>query len=134
MCVFMCRASAVNMCTCNRQLFRFLFFRVPFCEYVKNYQVPVSFLRILKVIVLASMVDYVWPEVWTKIGKAAQNREKQEWAKEKLKLDNARKLRGISSSIQMTKSFQKISKKQTQEKTGKTDGSTHALQARQTSV
>ena len=39
--------------------------------------------------------DHVWPEVWTKIGKAAQNREKQEWAKEKLKLDNARKLRGI---------------------------------------
>ena len=39
--------------------------------------------------------DYVWPEVWTKIGKAAQNREKQEWAKEKPKLDNARKMRGI---------------------------------------
>ena len=31
------------------------------------------------------------PEVWTKIGKAAQNREKQEWAKEKAKADNARK-------------------------------------------
>ena len=39
--------------------------------------------------------DYVWPEVWTKIGKAAQNREKPEWAKEKPKLDNARKMRGI---------------------------------------
>ena len=39
--------------------------------------------------------DHVWPEVWTKIGKAAQNREKQEWAKEKPKLDNARKLKGI---------------------------------------
>ena len=39
--------------------------------------------------------DYVWPEVWTKIGKAAQNGEEQEWAKEKEKLDNARKLRGI---------------------------------------
>ena len=38
----------------------------------------------------------LWPEVWTKIGKAAQNREKQEWAKEKPKLDNVRKLRGIS--------------------------------------
>ena len=34
--------------------------------------------------------DHVWPEVWTKIGEAAQNREKQQWAKEKLKLDNAR--------------------------------------------
>ena len=35
--------------------------------------------------------DHVCPEVWTKIGEAAQNREKQEWAKEKEKLDNARK-------------------------------------------
>ena len=31
----------------------------------------------------------------TKIGKAAQNREKQEWNNEKPKLDNARRLRGI---------------------------------------
>ena len=38
---------------------------------------------------------YGQKEVWTKIGKAAQNREKQEWAKEKPKLDNARRLRGI---------------------------------------
>ena len=28
---------------------------------------------------------HVWPKVWTKIGKAAQNREKQEWAEEKPK-------------------------------------------------
>ena len=35
------------------------------------------------------------PEVWTKIGKAAQNRENQEWAKEKPKFDNARRLTGI---------------------------------------
>ena len=39
--------------------------------------------------------DHVWSEVWTKIGKAAQNREKQEWKKEQPKLDNARRLRGI---------------------------------------
>ena len=39
--------------------------------------------------------DYVWPEVRTKFGKAAQNREQEEWAKEKTKLDSARKLRGI---------------------------------------
>ena len=38
--------------------------------------------------------DQVWPEVWTKIGKA-QNREEQDWAREKPKVDNARKLRGI---------------------------------------
>ena len=40
--------------------------------------------------------DHVWPEVWTNICKAAQNREKQEWAKEQPKLDNARRLRGIN--------------------------------------
>ena len=39
--------------------------------------------------------ENVWPEVWTKIGKAAQKRKKQEWAIEKLKLDDARRLRGI---------------------------------------
>ena len=39
--------------------------------------------------------DHVWPEIWTRIRKAAQNREKQEWATEKSKTDNGRKLRGI---------------------------------------
>ena len=37
----------------------------------------------------------MWLGVWTKIGKAAQKRDKQEWANEKPKLDNARRLRGI---------------------------------------
>ena len=36
--------------------------------------------------------DHVWPEVWTKIGKAAQNLEKQELGREKPKLDYARRL------------------------------------------
>ena len=35
------------------------------------------------------------PGLWTQIGKAAQNRAKQEWKKEKPKLDDARRLRGI---------------------------------------
>ena len=35
--------------------------------------------------------DSVFPKVWTKIVKVAQNRE-QEWAKEEQKLDNGRKL------------------------------------------
>ena len=43
----------------------------------------------------SSRPENVWPEVWTKIGKAAQKREKQEWAIEKPKLDNAWRLRGI---------------------------------------
>ena len=55
--------------------------------------------------------DHVWPEVCTKIGKAAQNRETQELAKEKPKLDNARRLReGFTLSILMTKNTEKFSK------------------------
>ena len=38
---------------------------------------------------------HVLPEVWTKIGKASQNRGKQAWQKEMPKLDNARRLGGI---------------------------------------
>ena len=73
----------------------------------------------------------VWPEVWTKIGKAAQNREKQAWAKEKPNLDNARTLRGIffiHPDDQESSEFINKRKK----KTGKTHGCSHALQARQT--
>ena len=60
-----------------------------------------------------------------KIGKAAQNREKQEWAKEKPKLDNARRLRVIyfiEPDDQDHKEIQKCEKK-----TGKTYGRRHAL-------
>ena len=39
--------------------------------------------------------ENLWPEVWSKMGKAAQKKEKQEWANEKPKLDDARKLGGI---------------------------------------
>ena len=42
-----------------------------------------------------SRTHHGWPEVWTKIGKAAQNRENQEWAKERSKFDNPRRLRRI---------------------------------------
>ena len=39
--------------------------------------------------------DHLWPEIWIDVSKAAQKKEKQEWAIVKSKLDNARKLRGI---------------------------------------
>ena len=38
----------------------------------------------------------MWPEIWIGISKAAEKKEKEEWAVERPKLDNARKLRGIS--------------------------------------
>ena len=42
-----------------------------------------------------SRPDHLWPELWTKLGRNAKLREKQRWAVEKPKLDNARRLRGI---------------------------------------
>ena len=39
--------------------------------------------------------DYSWPEVWKDMSEAAQRKEKQKWATEQPKLDNARRLHGI---------------------------------------
>ena len=39
----------------------------------------------------------LWPEIWSSMSTVAQRKEKQQWAIEKPKLDNARKLRGIYS-------------------------------------
>ena len=42
-----------------------------------------------------SRPDHSWPEMWSRLTKAAQRREEQQWAIGKSKLDKARKLRGI---------------------------------------
>ena len=42
-----------------------------------------------------SRPDYLCPEIWKDMSEAAQPKEKQKWANEKPKLDNARRLRGI---------------------------------------
>ena len=42
-----------------------------------------------------SRPDHLWPEIWKDMSDAAQRKEKQKWAIEKPKLDNARRLRGI---------------------------------------
>ena len=39
-----------------------------------------------------SRPDRLWPELWTKLGRNAQLKEKQKWSMEKPKLDNARKI------------------------------------------
>ena len=44
---------------------------------------------------LTSRPDYPRPDLWTKLGRNAQLKERQKWQHEKPKLDNARKLRGI---------------------------------------
>ena len=42
-----------------------------------------------------SRPDSVWPEIWKDMSDASKRKEKQKWAIEKPKLDNARRLRGI---------------------------------------
>ena len=44
-----------------------------------------------------SRPDHRWPDAWTRFGKAAQRREKQEWAFEEPKLEYARNSRRIYS-------------------------------------
>ena len=44
---------------------------------------------------LTSRPDYLWPELWTKLGRNAQLKDRQKWSHDKPKLENARKLRGI---------------------------------------
>ena len=44
---------------------------------------------------LTSRPDHLWSELWTKLGRNAQLKERQKWSHEKPKLDNARRLRGI---------------------------------------
>ena len=44
---------------------------------------------------VTSRPDYLWPEIWTDMSKNSKLKEKQNWAIEKPKLDNARRLRGI---------------------------------------
>ena len=44
---------------------------------------------------LTSRPEYLWTELWTKLGRNAQLKVRQKWSHEKPHLDNARKLRGI---------------------------------------
>ena len=44
---------------------------------------------------LTSRPDHLWPELWIKMWRNVQLKERQKWSHEKPKLDNARKLRGI---------------------------------------
>ena len=48
--------------------------------------------------------DNVWPDMWNHMSDASKRKEKQKWAIEKPKLENARKLRGISLILRMRSS------------------------------
>ena len=45
---------------------------------------------------LTSRPEYLWPELWEKMGKNAKLKDRQKWSHEKPQLDYARKIRGIS--------------------------------------
>ena len=59
---------------------------------------------------LTSRSDHLWAELWTKLGKNAQLKDKQKWLNEKLPLDNARKLRGITFIDKEDKEFKETIK------------------------
>ena len=44
---------------------------------------------------LTSRPEHLWPELWKSMGMNAKLEERQKWSKEKLHVENARKLRGI---------------------------------------
>ena len=75
---------------------------------------------------VTSRPDHLWPELWTKLAATAKVREKQKWAFEKPKLDNARKLRGIYFLDPEDKEFKEAIR--SARKIGNTNGSRHALQ------
>ena len=59
-----------------------------------------------------SRPDSVWPELWKDMSDASKRKEKQKWAVEKPKLDNAnaRKLRGIHFTDAADEEFKEILK------------------------
>ena len=76
----------------------------------------------------ATRPDYFWPEIWIGMSEAARKKEMQEWAIEKPKLDNARRLRGIYFLDPEDEEY-KDTIKNAKEKVGGTDGSCCASQA-----
>ena len=59
---------------------------------------------------VTSRPDHLWPELWIKLGRNAQLKERQKWSHEKPKLDNARKLRGIYFIDPEDKEFKETTK------------------------
>ena len=58
-----------------------------------------------------SRPDSLWPEIWKDMSEALKRREKQKWAFEKPKLDNARKSRGIYIIDPADEEIKEITKK-----------------------
>ena len=59
---------------------------------------------------LTSRPDHLWPELWTKLGRNAQQKERQKWSNEQPQLDNVRRLRGIYFIVPEDKEFKETIK------------------------
>ena len=59
---------------------------------------------------LTSRPDYLWSELWTKLGRNVELKERYTWAIEKPKLDDARRLRGIYFTDPEDKEFKETIK------------------------
>ena len=70
--------------------------------------------------------DHLWPELWRGLARIDKLREKQKWAIEKPKLDNARRIRGIYFIDPEDKEFKETIRNAREN--GHTNGSRHALQ------
>ena len=79
---------------------------------------------------LTSRPDYLWPELWTKLGRNAQLKEKHKWSNEEPKLEKARKLRGNYFFDPEDKGIRRDHQECSQE-IGNTSGSRYALQNKQ---
>ena len=73
-----------------------------------------------------SRPDTVWPEIWKHVSDASKRKEKQKWAIEKPKVDNAKRLRGIYF-IDPDEEFKDIMKKRSKE-VRNSDASGNAVQ------
>ena len=93
---------------------------------------PIAYIwsgRILTKNKATARFENLWPEVWSKMRKAAQKKEKQECANEKPKLDNVRRLRGFYFiDPEDGENQETITKRK--EKVGSSNGGGNALQNR----
>ena len=80
-----------------------------------------------------SRPDYLWPEIWKDMSEAAQRKGKRKRAIENLKLDNARRLRGIYFIDPVDAVFKETVHK-CAEKVGSSDASSNALQDQEKNV
>ena len=79
-----------------------------------------------------SRPEYLWPEILKKMSEAAKRKEKQKWAFEKPKLNNARKWTGICLTDPTDAESKETTK--TRRKVGSSDASIHALQDQEKQV